>query len=151
MVHVVSTCTWRNGKHEGEWRRFSTLQHRLCLPLIHANPTFAIFFLLLPPPSPLPPLFFYVFVYSFPFHPPLCTSFLSGNIWRWRSMNGRKRLFLPPCDLTSATLVFSISLSSFLFSHRVRIRIEMNRDRACFDDGAKYFIVQIVIDGKKQS
>lgn len=65
-------------------------------------------------------------------------------------MNGRKRLFLPPCDLTSA-LVFSISLSSFLFSHRVRIRIEMNRDRACFDDGAKYFIVQIVIDGKKQS
>ena len=61
-------------------------------------------------------------------------------------MNGRKRLFLPPCDLTSATLVFSISLSSFLFSHRVRIRIEMNRDRACFDDGATYFIVQIAIE-----
>lgn len=131
MVHVVSTCTWRNGKHEGEWTRFSTLQHRLCLPLIHANPTFAIFFLLLPPPSPLPPLFFYVFVYSFPFHPPLCTSFLSGNIWRWRSMNGRKRLFLPPCDLTSSlgySRFFNLSLS-FFFS-LLSSREDTNRDES---------------------
>lgn len=65
-------------------------------------------------------------------------------------MNGRKRLFLPPCDLTSATLVFSIFLSSslslFLFFSplsamqvRVRMRIGagMSRDRACFDDRAK--------------
>lgn len=115
-------CTWclrvRDAmENTGEWRRFRT-------PSPSSSdlrqPYFCYFFFLflLLPPSPLPllapPLFFYVFVYSFPFHPPLCTSFLSGNIWRWRSMNGRKRLFLPLCDLTSATLVFSIFLSSSL-------------------------------------
>lgn len=116
MVHVVSTCTWRNGKHG----RMEEVSNTVSVFLWFTPTLLLLFFFLflLLPPSPLPllapPLFFYVFVYSFPFHPPLCTSFLSGNIWRWRSMNGRKRLFLPPCDLTSATLVFSIFLSSSL-------------------------------------
>lgn len=129
----MGRCTWclrvrdamENMEEVVRGGTVSTLRHCLCLPLIYANPTFAIFFFLLPPlPLLAPPLFFYVFVYSFPFHPPLCTSFLSGNIWRWRSMNGWKRLFLPPCDLTSATLVFfNLSLfSSLLFFSLVSSR-----------------------------